>query len=83
MLCLFSIHVFPSWNSVDIMGIRRSTLFPFPAMSLRKLVGNQVRLLCVLQYFVTNPRGSTNTSPRDTPLGNDPCHMYINLSSLQ
>jgi hypothetical protein len=29
-------------------------------------------------HIVTNPRGSTNTSPRDTPLGDDPCHLYIN-----
>jgi hypothetical protein len=31
----------------------------------------------VICDIVTNPRGSTNTSPRDTPLGDDPCHMYI------
>jgi hypothetical protein len=29
-------------------------------------------------HIVTNPRGSTNTSPRDTLLGDDSCHLYIN-----
>jgi hypothetical protein len=31
---------------MDNMGIRLSTLLTFPAMSLRKLVDHQVRLLC-------------------------------------
>jgi hypothetical protein len=28
--------------------------------------------------MVTNPRGLTNSSLRDTPLGDDPCYLYIN-----
>jgi hypothetical protein len=32
----------------------------------------------VTYHIVTNPRGSTNTSSRDTPLADDPCHLYIN-----
>jgi hypothetical protein len=42
--------------------------------------GECYKLTCykVTCHIVTNPRGSTNTSPRDAPLGEDPCHLYIN-----